>query len=419
MVLSINDIRSYLGATCPLWLYLATCLVFSSGDTVQDVSANPLRLSVIHKVVLMPLIFAISVRRLFAWPSLIIQTPGPLRFYFAYILVALATLPFGLWPFFSIWKVFEVITAVLAGLGVAVFIGPRRLPAALATVIASILALVWIGVVLSPSRGMSLGVYDAARAFPLQLNGWLIGWNSNSIGVFSALLVLLTAGMSLNWSRMVRITWYFSLACTLFFAQSRTSFGVLGFGIVLLALKRRNYGMLVIVLMLGVGCVMLFSPNPEVLINYITHGKGVDSHLFRNASGRMPMWQYAIDRMPGHWLTGYGFAVGSRYLMMDFGRAECSTMESDFVDSLVSVGIWGPILIAGVYLSNFIALARNRNPFGPRLIGTVAIGSLLVRSLTGTSLASGSLYVLVFTCLAFMVGFSADDADTEDTQLIW
>ena len=388
-----------LSASLPLYLLGAASFVYSSGDSLGTIQSVPIRISVAHKLVLLPIVFLLALNNFRHSRHPAFQVPLPIWLYSVYVCSGVVSIFVSSYLGYSSYKVFEISTAVLAAIAVAYRAGPKRALQAILAVWSFKLILVWIGIIIAPSLAI-ISYYEEAP-IPYYLNGFLVGWNSNSIGCVGVILFMSYLLVWQHRSRLLRYCWLALLAVTIFIAQSRTSMVALIVAYSLTVIKRRSTITMVIV---GIFGLLLYFLLPEgLLVDYLTKGRGIDYPTIWSLSGRTDMWTYALEKMHGKWSTGLGFAFGSRWITESMARETISTLHSDYIDALLSVGFTGPAFLLLAVATALIHGFRKVSDDPYRLCAFAIIIVLAVRSLTGSTLAIGIMYPAAFTSAVLCV----------------
>ena len=398
-------------AALPLLLLGPTSMIFSSGDTFRTLSTHPLRWTVAHRVVLLPVIAIMSLAYLLFKGRRPLALRVPLLLYGAYVMLAAVSVAFSPNPGYSAFKVLEISAAILAVCSVVKTLGTEQTLRTFLWVVFGLLVLVWVGVAVSPELGLAIEPFRDLP-FPYWLNGWLIGIDGNTVGMMAAILLLSTSFLAGQWPRAARYAWITVLAVTLVFAQSRTSVVALAVGALLLQVGRprrlvvRDFVLAAILL----GVLLMFT-NFDTIGNYVTKGMGWESEEVATFSGRLDQWVYALDQMKGHWLWGFGYAAGGRALLEDYGMQASSTLLNAYVDAAVSVGFLGPLLLAAALIGGYLMAFRARRTDTCARCALALLGAMTVRSLTGPTFAIGLMEPALFAALLLCLGDSSRSAE--------
>lgn len=166
--------------------------------------------------------------------------------------------------------------------------------------------------------------------------------SANSLGYYSAALILLVFGMFL--SSRLRLRTAFFLLCvfsiTLVCSGSRTSLVMAVLGILILWLNGKRMAILAPFVFLS---LLVLSANFHAVLEFL-QGDVSDS-VFFTLSGRTVLWQAAIDAWLLNPVIGYGYGVGSRtaFTLVDLHgfAADISSVHNGFLEVLLGVGVVG------------------------------------------------------------------------------
>ncbi|MBN1816162.1 MAG: hypothetical protein JW828_02305 [Sedimentisphaerales bacterium] len=386
--------------TLPLWLLIGSFIVLSSGEDYSTIEEKPFRLTVAHKLVLLPLASFLGIYSLLitckykSWP----KPAKPVCLYVLYLLINIVFLPFSQNIGYSAWKLFETTTSVLVVYAMVCTVGARRTLTILLMGILAMICFVWLGVLLSPSKGLMLDKY-ANHYIPFNLHGYLIGLNSNSIGLLSAVLLFSFPLIPLRQNISLRNLWKLGLFITLFLAQSRTAWIALGFGYFGTIADRTHRHTIFVFLLMGIMLMALVPP--DALLSVATRGKGLDSALTHSLSGRTDLWSYAVENSDRFWKCGLGFAAGSRSLLETYGMGETASLHGDLADAFTGSGFLGAAALLACMASVLLFLVRAGNDSNYISCSKGFLIALMIRSFTGTTLAFGNLYPALFTSIVF------------------
>jgi O-antigen ligase len=218
------------------------------------------------------------------------------------------------------------------------------------TLLGLMLVTTWIGAILDP-----VDAFEAGQHFgPLgvRLNGVVPALSANSVGEFSAVLaVLALCRLMYDPERRFDRAWYsflflFSVA-TLIFSQTRAAIAALFLAVILLLILTRR---VLLGAAIGIGSafavtfLLAFTKFGGLVWDFVLRGEQASN--VEGLSGRIGFWQYAFQKFQERPWTGFGGFAGGRFVILPgLGHYEIPDVHSSLVESLVDVGIWGPLLI--------------------------------------------------------------------------
>jgi len=197
---------------------------------------------------------------------------------------------------------------------------------------------------------------------PLQyrLSGVYPGQGYNMLGTYGAIMAIIAICRLLPTAgRKFDRAWYVMLlalgAITMIFAQTRSAFGgfVVGVFLAFIFTKRIGFGAL-----LGVGSaiVLAFTGAGGLVLDFLQRGQSGEQ--IASLSGRLEWWGVAWEAFKRRPLTGYGGFTSGLSIFPKLGVKEVTPLHSDYVEALVGIGIWGPLLVAAGLLATWWVLLR-------------------------------------------------------------
>jgi O-antigen ligase len=210
-------------------------------------------------------------------------------------------------------------------------------------------------------------------------------------------------------------------AICLLFAQYRTGYVAIAVGIVVLLIVRRKWiliGTLGALGALGVVASSLFEsiiPGPSIL-SFVLRGQSIARAT--KLSGRDTLWSAALPVWRHSPIIGNGLETASRFdVLAGLGRGFTATLHSTWVEALVGTGVVGTVLIAScVILVGWRAFRLAMS--GGRLVPLLVVGTLIVRSATGTSFEAFSLESMLFLTMAMALRRRQPFEPPEDRALM-
>lgn len=407
----LNKTNRYLSIRyLPVYLVFLSLILFAT-RTFSAATQSPIEISNLHKVT--AIIFALLILAPYATLKRIFWVPEQ-KCYFVYILAGfVSTLLYSGWFLYSIWKLTEVFTAFL--LSIYIMSCEQRSNHTVAAdfyelivkFLKFLVVMTLIGVFVNPHEAIrsplseeSLRVYGAPL-LPYALYGTIIQINSNSLGVIGAIILMICVVRILNGRRSINnYSWLMTSAAILLFAQSRTAW--IGFLLSLsVVLTFSNIGRVKkVVFILAILATLAFFSTP--FYQYLTRGYQIERMM--TMSGRTIWWEIALGEFADAdyvaQVIGLGFMTANRVILAEHLDAEgASTLHSDYIDAMISTGFLGltMLVLAAVLLTCNILRATRRkadNGTAIELLGVWVI--LLVRTITGTTIASHNIFLLVF-----------------------
>ena len=389
-----------------VWLLvLVSGLVFRE-RLLQDINAEPIDGWALFRISVAGLVGMIMITRLVfrktPWLRPLLQ--GLIGIMAVFALVSLVSTLWSVRPPWTLYKSLEFLVdlSVVAGI-VATVKSTEEFEKYVnwSWILLGVLLLtVWIGAVMDPEDALHAGFLMGPLG--MRLVGVIPDLSANSVGEFSAILAIVALSRLLyDPERQHNPAWYrllFAFAMiTMIFAQTRAAIVGFIFSAFLLLIFTRRYllGITFGIASAFAGVFLLAFTNSGAFIrDYAMRGNSVSE--VEGLSGRLEFWQQAYKHFLDRPLIGFGGFAGGRFLVLpDLGRYATPDLHSSLVESLVDIGIWGPILLiaalAGIWWVLFKAfrsplLAPSEN----RLVVEVlaVIGVITIRSLEGGGLIS-------------------------------
>jgi O-antigen ligase len=204
---------------------------------------------------------------------------------------------------------------------------------------------------------------------PLQyrLSGVYPGQGFNMLGTYGAILATIAICRLLPApGRKFDRAWYVMLfvlgAVTMVFAQTRSAIGgfVVGAILAFILTKRIRLGVTLGVASAG---VLAFTGASHTILDFLQRGQSQEQ--IASLSGRLEWWGVAWEAFKQHPLTGYGAFTSGMSVFPKLGVKEITPLHSDYVETLVGIGIWGPLLIIIGLLGTWWILVRYNSRFSP------------------------------------------------------
>ena len=404
------------GWNIPVYLVFVSLLQFVGRDFSQA-QQSPIELGNLHRVTAIVLALVLLVKHSFSLSMTSVQ-----KAYFAYIAVASISVVFSPLPLFSVWKIAEISAVFL--LSVYVFHAARHSPAyayhfydLTLTFFKVLVGAALVGVVIFPSASLQAPMGEAsieaygAPILPYQVSGQILQVNPNSLGVMAAVLSFVSVMRLMNGHRGVAATLWLPVSLSvLIFAQSRTA--LVGFGLAmavgfLFTPRRRRWAQWCV----AIAGMWVIGTWSDLLYTYVTRGVGVEG--LSDLSGRVGWWAVAIDTVAsasiGERFFGLGFMVSNRTILAtSLDDPDASSLHSDYVDALVSTGYVGTValVLALLYLLFLCSRAMMSTPRTSLQVEVTGVASILVvRTFTGPTIASHSIFLPMFFAVAILLHF--------------
>lgn len=340
-----------------LWL-----LVFLSGlviriRAVQDIDQSPVDGWAIYRCGLVLVVGLTLCIQLLSdrtrWLGVLFS--GMLGVLAIYPLLAMLSTVWSVRPSWTLYKSIEYFVEVATIAAVVATVRSvreyRKLANLTWTFLGLLVASAWVGAIVDPADGLS----TAQRLGPLtvRLEGVLPSVDADTIGEICAILALIAVHRMLNEPEGKRNRgWYATVLSaslvTLVFSQTRAAMFALVIGFVLLLLLSGR-----VVLAAGLGGIAAL--GSAIALPFTNLGQTVTAFLLRGQSnqemqglsGRMGVWQASFDAFLRRPFTGYGGFAGSRFVVLPaFSfQANASSALSSYVDSLLDLGVVGPLLL--------------------------------------------------------------------------
>lgn len=165
---------------------------------------------------------------------------------------------------------------------------------------------------------------------------------------------------------------YYVIVCLIAFGRSPVIGLVLGIVLFMLVYQFEEKSKASKLIMYGLTMVSLF------LIIYIikddimsVFARGQNTEELKNLSGRIPMWNIALNMIRENFLVGVGFGVGSRVAFSKYGTAHSQTVSSvhnGILEVFGGVGIIGLILWIGSLIIPILIAYKKRKNTNSRLL---------------------------------------------------
>jgi O-antigen ligase len=393
----------------PLLLLLASTLVWRE-RSAGALAANPLdsaglvRVGCISIAMLLGGLALMSPARPEATPRHRLTTL-PFRLYLCYIAVVVVGAPGSVKPFLTSYRAVELIAGCVVLLGAYQAFGnaaARRIEATIYWFTVALVASVWFGRFIDPSRALQRP-QNLAVPLKWELVGVFPAQAANTVGALGALLAIWSLARYMNprqygGRRSIALVLTLAGIVTILAAQYRTGYLAFVAGALVIFWFRKR--ILFVVLLVTATFIVLWSPSligsaePYVL-------RGQTTQEAHSLSGRTDYWSHAIPVWKESPLIGRGLWTASRYeVLAPLGLDTTASVHSTWVEALVGTGVVGLTLLAVCVLMTLgrawrVARASPWSPIGPLAL----VVSLTVRSLTGNLFESFGHEQLVFVAI--------------------
>jgi O-antigen ligase len=156
-----------------------------------------------------------------------------------------------------------------------------------------------------------------------------------------------------------------------------------------------------LIMVIAVGALLAVPGTADRFGGAISRSGSADRGL--TLSGRVDLWAIAIDRFTEKPLLGHGFYQQVVYnydtLLREDSADQASHAHNMILQSLVSLGLAGTILLVPVFVAQIAHLARNRDsPLSPYIAFFLIMGLFSLGGLEAKPSASALVFMLM--CVA-------------------
>jgi len=202
---------------------------------------------------------------------------------------------------------------------------------------------------------------------PLQyrLSGVYPGQGYNMLGTYGAILATIAICRLLpTAAKKFDRAWYLVVLglglITMVFAQTRSAIGGFLVGVILAFIFTKRIRLIAIFAALG-GVVFAFTGAGKLTTDFLERGQTTEQ--LASLSGRLEWWGVAWEAFKQHPLTGYGAFTSGMSVFPKLGVKEITPLHSDYVETLVGIGMWGPLLIIIGLIGTWWILLRSTRRF--------------------------------------------------------
>jgi O-antigen ligase len=222
----------------------------------------------------------------------------------------------------------------------------------------------WIGAIVDPADALVQSF--SYGPLSIRLEGVCPGIDANSIGEFCAILASIALCRILDdpkrkYDRALYRLLFAAALVTLIFTQTRAAVAAFLFSIILLFIFTRRFvlgAILGITASLAGVILVVFTHFGETVTNYLLRGQSVSEA--ETMSGRAQFWQFAMQKISERPWIGYGGYAGGRFVVLPgLGLPGKTDVLNTLVESLLDIGVWGPLTLVTVLGVVFWYLARS------------------------------------------------------------
>ena len=202
---------------------------------------------------------------------------------------------------------------------------------------------------------------------PLQyrLSGVYPGQGYNMLGTYGAILATIAICRLLpTAAKKIDRAWYLVLlglgVITMVFAQTRSAIGGFLVGVALAFIFTKRVKLIALFAALG-GVVFAFTGAGNLMTEFLERGQTTEQ--LASLSGRLEWWGVAWEAFKQHPFTGYGAFTSGMSVFPKLGVKEITPLHSDYVETLVGIGMWGPLLIIIGLIGTWWILLRATRRF--------------------------------------------------------
>jgi hypothetical protein len=403
-----------------LWLLLFLSGLVFRMRAAQDIDQSPLDVWAVYRSGLVLIVGMILLGRLVSgrtkWPEALFS--GSIGILVIYALLSLASTVWSVRPSWTFYKSIEYLVNLAMISAVVMSVGSVREYRKLVNwtwILLGLLVLsTWVGAIIDPADGLLLG--ENLGPLTVRLEGVLPSVDANIIGEICAILALVALHRLLDDPEAKHSRgWYAGLLSaslvTLIFSQTRAAMAAFVLGLVVLLLLTRRYALtaaMVAFFALCTATILTLTNFGRMLTDFLLRGQSAQSA--EGLTGRMYVWQVSFDDFLRRPWTGYGGFAGSRFVVIPgiaVQQVQASSALSTYVDSLLDLGVWGPVLVAVILaVTTWFLFRATRNTHlaaSDRLLAIemlVVLSVIVVRSFVTTE-------VITHASLAFLavIGF--------------
>jgi O-antigen ligase len=396
----------FLFVELPMLLLVGEVYFGLAGRSAQDLAENPLNGGAQVKLVLIGVTLVIGALALATGPAHAPRVGTAFLLFAAYVVVVFLGVSASVDPSLTAFRGLELAAAVIAVAGAYRRLGREavvRIERILYGALVALVGSVWLVLLVSPGRVL---VPTPASPLPWELEGVYPAISSNGVGTLGLILALWSLGRMfepIQGERMGRPAALLATAlgvATLVGAQYRTGYIAFALGIAVLLVVRGRRTLAVVTLAVALAAA-LWGISGAVETSQPFLLRGDTTAQAGTLSGRLFMWRHAIPFWRESPVLGRGLLTSTRLeVLPSIGLEDTATVHGTWIEALVGTGLVGTTLLAAavlVLLRRALADALRR---GGRVVPALLVTALIVRSVTGGSVESLGLGVLLLLVLA-------------------
>jgi O-antigen ligase len=402
-----------LAVEIPILLLLLSTLVFR-GRSADQLAYNPLDSAAQFRVacVLLGLLLGAFALLSSSAPEANVPrrlTTLPFRLFVLYVVVVFIGAPLSVNPSLTTYRGIELAAGIVVFLGALTTVGEealRRIESLVFWFIAALIGSVWLGVLVFPDQAINhfLNNYVPIN---FQISGAYPSISANSVGTFGVILAFWSIArvQTHDQRRKLKPHVGYGFAAvgvvSVLAAQYRTGYVALLVGLTVHMMLRRRWALATI---LALGAVSVLVAVPSLVQQaqpYVLRGQTVQQA--RELSNRVDWWGAGLKVWRESPIIGRGLLTGTRFeVLARLGLKNTSTIHSTWVEALVGTGLLGLSLLALAYLvsvkRSFIEALRGGN-----LIPSMVLVTVGVRTITGDTFESFSVFAVLFLLVALLL----------------
>ncbi len=341
-----------------LWLlFFLSGLVFRI-RAAQDIDQSPLDIWAAYRVGLVLIVGSILFARLVFHRTNWLRTlfSGTIAILAIYALLSLVSTVWSVRPLWTVYKSLEYLVDLALISAIVVTVRSvhdyRRLVNWTWTLLGLLVASAWVGAIVDPADGLLSGGTNIGP-LAVRLEGVIPSVDANTIGEICAILALVSLHRILDDPEAKNNRgWYGGLLSaslvTLVFSQTRAAMAAFVVGLVLLLLVTRRFvltGVLAALSTMGAVIAVTFTNFGRTFTDFLLRGQTTQS--VEGLSGRVDVWLASFEAFAKRPWIGYGGFAGSRFVVLPYipSQAAASSALSTYLDSLVDLGVLGPLII--------------------------------------------------------------------------
>jgi O-antigen ligase len=330
---------------------------------LSHIREEPIDPSAVYRILLVSIVAVVLLMRL------ALKRPDWLPFLFQGLVGAVSSYAFisiasALWSIYPAWTLYKsteylVTVALLAAIVATVrsIEGYKTLFDWTWVLLAGLLGTVWLGAVLWPDKAF----IPTDTFLRIRLNGVLPAVDQTLVGEDAAILAIVAlCRLQFQRYRGRKVFYWAVLGCaliTLLISQTRAAIGAFFLGATLVLLLSRRFKVMAV---LGLAIALLCA-IPSLRDSASTFwARGQSAETISAYDGRLPVWQFALNKILERPIIGYGAYAGSRFVVVAGAQDDTtgSSTLNDYVELLIGTGICGLIPIVSALVGAWWYLVR-------------------------------------------------------------